>query len=186
MRNKLRPSACIVRGATGGNLIKNCSSASGKFGKYRDSAERESSRHSVRVPPASHHRVLRTLGRCKHDGLAHLLPAAREQAQLGNEDRVKSLLRDRWIDYPESVQKLGRSISSGLPGLRHGRTVCAVRWRVPACRRCTDAFAVTRVGNLERRDATRREFPFKTATLTCAIQCAPSSVQRICRFLAIR
>ena len=28
--------------------------------------------------------------------------------------------------------------------------------------------------------------PFNTATLTCAMQCAPSSVQRICRFLAIR
>lgn len=28
--------------------------------------------------------------------------------------------------------------------------------------------------------------PFKTATLTCAMQCAPSSAQRICRFLAIR
>jgi hypothetical protein len=28
--------------------------------------------------------------------------------------------------------------------------------------------------------------PFKTATLTCTMQCAPSSVQRICRFLAIR
>lgn len=26
--------------------------------------------------------------------------------------------------------------------------------------------------------------PFKTATLTSAKQCAPSSVQRICRFLA--
>ena len=29
-------------------------------------------------------------------------------------------------------------------------------------------------------------FPFKTTTLTCAIQCASSSVQRICRFLPTR
>ncbi|WP_246216493.1 TniB family NTP-binding protein [Paraburkholderia agricolaris] len=42
----------------------------------------------------------------KHDELAHLLPAAREQAQLGNEERVKSLLRDRWIDYPRATEAL--------------------------------------------------------------------------------
>jgi hypothetical protein len=42
----------------------------------------------------------------KHNELAHLLPAAREQAQLGNEDRVKSLLRDRWIDYPRATEAL--------------------------------------------------------------------------------
>jgi hypothetical protein len=28
--------------------------------------------------------------------------------------------------------------------------------------------------------------PFKTATLTCAMQCAPSPVQRICCFLTMR
>jgi len=43
---------------------------------------------------------------------------------------------------PESVQKLGRCISSGVPGLRHDCTVCSVRWTAPACRRWPDAFAV--------------------------------------------
>ena len=90
------------------------------------------------------------------------------------------------LDVKESVQKLGRSISSGRPGLRQGCMVCSVHWSVPAWRCCPDAFAVTRGGYLERRDAAGREFPFKTATLTCAMQCAPSSVQRICRFLAMR
>jgi hypothetical protein len=59
----------------------------------------------------------------------------------------------------ESVQKLGRSISSGRPGLRQGCMVCSVRWSVPAWRYCPDAFAVTRGGYLERRDAAGREFP---------------------------
>src|SRR5579864_1883574 len=61
------------------------------------------------------------------------------------------------VEYRESVQKLGRQISSGIPGLRHGCTICSVRRRLPACPRWPDAFAVTRVGNLERRDATRRD-----------------------------
>jgi len=52
--------------------------------------------------------------------------------------------------------------------------VCSVRWSVPAWRYCPDAFAVTRGGYLERRDAAGREnSPFKTATLTCTMQCAP-------------
>jgi len=47
--------------------------------------------------------------------------------------------------------------------------VCSVRWSVPAWRYCPDAFAVTRGGYLERRDAAGREnSPFKIATLTCA------------------
>ena len=37
--------------------------------------------------------------------------------------------------------------------------VCSVRWSVPAWRCCPDAFAVTRGGYLERRDAAGREFP---------------------------
>jgi hypothetical protein len=37
--------------------------------------------------------------------------------------------------------------------------VCSVRWSVPAWRYCPDAFAVTRGGYLERRDAAGREFP---------------------------
>lgn len=57
-----------------------------------------------------------------------------------------------------SVQKLGRPISSGHLGVRHGCTVCSVRWSVPATRCCADAFAVTRCGYLERRDAAGREF----------------------------
>jgi hypothetical protein len=38
--------------------------------------------------------------------LAHLLPAARKQAELGNEERIYGLLRDRWIDYPRATQAL--------------------------------------------------------------------------------
>jgi hypothetical protein len=38
--------------------------------------------------------------------LAHLLPAARKQAELGNEARIYGLLRDRWIDYPRATQAL--------------------------------------------------------------------------------
>jgi len=67
-----------------------------------------------------------------------------------------------------------------------GSVACSVRWSVPTWRCCPDVFAVTRGGYLERRDAAGREFPFKTATLTCTMQCAPSLVQRICRFLAMR
>lgn len=37
--------------------------------------------------------------------------------------------------------------------------VCFVRWSAPAWRCCPDAFAVTRGGYLERRDAAGREFP---------------------------
>jgi hypothetical protein len=37
--------------------------------------------------------------------------------------------------------------------------VCSVRWSVPGWRYCPDAFAVTRGGYLERRDAAGREFP---------------------------
>jgi hypothetical protein len=59
----------------------------------------------------------------------------------------------------ESVQKLGMSISSGRPGLRQGCAVCYVRWSVPAWGCCHAAFAVTRGGYLEHRDAAGREFP---------------------------
>ena len=38
--------------------------------------------------------------------LAHLLPAARKQAELGNDERILGLLRDRWIDYPRATQAL--------------------------------------------------------------------------------
>jgi hypothetical protein len=38
--------------------------------------------------------------------LAHLLPAARKQAELGNEERIYGLLRDRWIDYARATQAL--------------------------------------------------------------------------------
>jgi hypothetical protein len=37
--------------------------------------------------------------------------------------------------------------------------VCFVRWSVPTWRCCPDAFAVTRGGYLERRDAAGLEFP---------------------------
>jgi hypothetical protein len=42
----------------------------------------------------------------KQDVLSHLLPTAREQARLGDEDRICSLLRDRWIDYPRATEAL--------------------------------------------------------------------------------
>ncbi|HDR9512122.1 transposase [Burkholderia cepacia] len=38
--------------------------------------------------------------------LGHLLPAIRPQAQLDDELRIHSLLRDRWIDYPRATQAL--------------------------------------------------------------------------------
>ncbi|MEX3846880.1 TniB family NTP-binding protein [Paraburkholderia sp. BR10882] len=38
--------------------------------------------------------------------LSHLLPTAREQARLGTEERIRSLLRDRWIDYPRASEAL--------------------------------------------------------------------------------
>lgn len=42
------------------------------------------------------------------DPLAHLHPAARELAGLGNEQRVRALQRDRWIDYPRATEALQR------------------------------------------------------------------------------
>ncbi|KVR92304.1 TniB family NTP-binding protein [Burkholderia vietnamiensis] len=42
----------------------------------------------------------------KGGALAHLLPAARQQAELGNDQRILGLLRDRWIDYPRATQAL--------------------------------------------------------------------------------
>lgn len=42
----------------------------------------------------------------KEGTLTHLLPAARKQAELGNEERILGLLRDRWIDYPRATQAL--------------------------------------------------------------------------------
>ena len=42
----------------------------------------------------------------KNGTLAHLLPAARKQAELGNDERIIGLLRDRWIDYPRATQAL--------------------------------------------------------------------------------
>ena len=42
----------------------------------------------------------------KQGDFAHLLPAARDQVLLGKEDRIKSLLRDRWIDYPRATEAL--------------------------------------------------------------------------------
>jgi hypothetical protein len=38
--------------------------------------------------------------------LSHLLPSARKQAVLGDDERIKGLLRDRWIDYPRATQAL--------------------------------------------------------------------------------
>jgi Bacterial TniB protein len=42
----------------------------------------------------------------KNGTLTHLLPAARKQAELGNDERILGLLRDRWIDYPRATQAL--------------------------------------------------------------------------------
>ncbi|MCX4145219.1 MULTISPECIES: TniB family NTP-binding protein [Paraburkholderia] len=42
----------------------------------------------------------------KDGTLAHLLPAARKQAELGNDERILGLLCDRWIDYPRATQAL--------------------------------------------------------------------------------
>jgi hypothetical protein len=42
----------------------------------------------------------------KDGTLAHLLPAAKKQAELGNDERILRLLRDRWIDYPRATQAL--------------------------------------------------------------------------------
>ncbi|TCK84290.1 hypothetical protein B0G74_9118 [Paraburkholderia sp. BL9I2N2] len=35
----------------------------------------------------------------KNVTLGHLLPTARKQAELGDDERIVALLRDRWIDY---------------------------------------------------------------------------------------
>ena len=59
------------------------------------------------------------------------------------------------------MQKLGRHISLGFRGVRHGCSVRRVRWPAPAGRRWPGAFAVTPVGSLERRDATGRELPLQ-------------------------
>ena len=42
----------------------------------------------------------------KDGTLAHLLPAARKQAELGNDERILGLLCDRSIDYPRATQAL--------------------------------------------------------------------------------
>ncbi|WNC95315.1 TniB family NTP-binding protein (plasmid) [Paraburkholderia sp. FT54] len=42
----------------------------------------------------------------KDGTLAHLLPVARKQAELGRDERILGLLRDRWIDYPRATQAL--------------------------------------------------------------------------------
>jgi hypothetical protein len=42
----------------------------------------------------------------KDGTLTHLLPAARKQAELGNDERISGLLRDRWIDYPRATEAL--------------------------------------------------------------------------------
>jgi hypothetical protein len=70
-----------------------------------------------------------------------------------------STLGFRTVAVDESVQKLGRCISLGIPILIHDSSVCSVRWPAPACRRWPNAFAVTRVGNFKRQNAMGREFP---------------------------
>lgn len=42
----------------------------------------------------------------KDSTLTHLLPAARKQAELENDERISGLLRDRWIDYPRATEAL--------------------------------------------------------------------------------
>jgi hypothetical protein len=66
------------------------------------------------------------------------------------------------------------------------RSVLSVGGCLPARRRWPNAFAITRAGNLERRDATRRELPVQNRNPDLRHAVRPSSVQRICRFLAIR
>src|SRR3712207_1066312 len=40
--------------------------------------------------------------------LAHLHPATRELARLNDEQRIRALQRDRWIDYPRATEALRR------------------------------------------------------------------------------
>mgnify|MGYP001553534226 CR=1 FL=1 len=52
----------------------------------------------------------------KDGTLAHLLPAARKQAELGSDERILGLLCDRWIDYPRATQALQQLEESRLHG----------------------------------------------------------------------
>ena len=47
--------------------------------------------------------------------LAHLSPAARPQALLPDDDRIRGIQRDRWVDYPraaEARQRLERLLGT--------------------------------------------------------------------------
>ena len=57
--------------------------------------------------------------------LAHLHPTVRELAQLGNEQRIRLLQRDRWIDYPRATEAL-RRLQRLLETPRRERMPCMV------------------------------------------------------------
>jgi hypothetical protein len=98
---------------------------------------------------------------------------------------------------------LGPTVSEGLEWLRPFKS-WGGRFRLTALAYAMVAGSVLFVARCRPGDATAlhspcreaailnaemrwdENSPFKTATLTCAMQCAPSSAQRICRFLAIR
>src|ERR1700741_5015537 len=47
--------------------------------------------------------------------LAHLSPAARPQALLPDDERIRAMQRDRWVDYPRAAEarvRLGRLLGT--------------------------------------------------------------------------
>lgn len=42
--------------------------------------------------------------------LAHLSPAAHPQALLPDNERIRAVQRDRWVDYPRAAEARQRSV----------------------------------------------------------------------------
>jgi len=103
----------------------------------------------------------------KDGTLTHLLPAARKQAELGNDERILELLRDRWIDYPratEALQQLERLYETP----RRDRMPCLLlHWTSPM--RCVRRLhAIGQIAPMWDRDYRNRGRKRTRAHATCS------------------
>ncbi len=85
--------------------------------------------------------------------LSHLLPSARKQAALGDDERIKGLLRDRWIDYPRATQAL-QQLERLYETPRRERMPCL---RDDAVRRQDRVELTARLSNLDTPGASEQQ-----------------------------
>ena len=66
---------------------------------------------------------------------SHLHPAARQMLDLDDEQRVRALRTDRWIDYPRATQALQRLQRLWTPGSENACPACCCTVRPTSARR---------------------------------------------------